>query len=81
MHSCRKCIRMNYVMFVPVARLISETTYRISMNIGIYVYIKPVTVAQRSSLAKKLGIVGSNPTQGMDFWYVCLLCLCCPVFR
>jgi hypothetical protein len=29
------------------------------------------------------GIVGSNPTQGMDVWcvYVFILCLCCPVFR
>jgi hypothetical protein len=28
-------------------------------------------------------IVGSNPTQGMDVWCVCLfiLCLCCHVFR
>jgi hypothetical protein len=27
--------------------------------------------------------VGSNPTQGMDVWfvYVFFLCLCCPVFR
>jgi hypothetical protein len=29
------------------------------------------------------GIVGLNPTQGMDVWsvYVFILCLCCPVFR
>jgi hypothetical protein len=29
------------------------------------------------------GIVGSNPTQGMDVWCVCafILCLCRPVFR
>jgi hypothetical protein len=28
------------------------------------------------------GIVGSNPTQGMDVWYVYvfILCLCCSVF-
>jgi hypothetical protein len=31
----------------------------------------------------KAGIVGSNPIQGMDVWYVYvfILCLCCPVFR
>jgi hypothetical protein len=29
------------------------------------------------------GIVGSNPTQVMDVWYVYvfILCLCSPVFR
>jgi hypothetical protein len=29
------------------------------------------------------GIVGSNPTQGMDVWYVYvfILCLCFPVFK
>jgi hypothetical protein len=29
------------------------------------------------------GIVGSNPIQGMDVWYVYvfILCLCCPLFR
>jgi hypothetical protein len=29
------------------------------------------------------GIMGSNPTQGMDVLYVhmFILCLCCPVFR
>jgi hypothetical protein len=29
------------------------------------------------------GIVGSNPTQAMDVWYVhvFILCFCCPVIR
>jgi hypothetical protein len=46
-----------------------------------------VTVAERSEACtvfarSKAGIVGSNPTQGMDIWYVLfILCLCCPVFR
>jgi succinate dehydrogenase/fumarate reductase cytochrome b subunit len=38
----------------------------------------------RAVLARsEAGIVGSNPTQGMDVWYVYvfILCLCCLVFR
>jgi hypothetical protein len=33
--------------------------------------------------SSEAGIVGSNPTQGMDVWYVYvfIMCLCCPVFR
>jgi hypothetical protein len=40
---------------------------------------KACTVFARS----EAGIVGSNPTQGMDVWYmyVCILCLCCFVFN
>jgi hypothetical protein len=42
---------------------------------------KTWTVFTRSNT----GIVGSNPTQCMDVWCVCvyafILCLCCPVFR
>jgi hypothetical protein len=35
----------------------------------------PVTVAERSNVStvfarSEAGIVGSNPTQGMDLWYV-----------
>jgi hypothetical protein len=43
----------------------------------------PVTVAQRSKSRSEAGIVGSNPTQGIDVWYVYvfILCLCSPVFR
>jgi hypothetical protein len=52
----------------------------------------PVTVTERSEaftvfVHLEVGSVGSNPTQGMDVWYMCLfcacvvLCLCCPVFR
>jgi hypothetical protein len=43
---------------------------------------KPVTVAQRSKACtvfarSEAGIVGSNPTQDMDVWYVyVLLCVC-----
>jgi hypothetical protein len=55
-----------------------------------YIYLKfivPVTVAERSNACTvfprlEAGIVGSNPTQGMDVWYVCafILYLFCPVF-
>jgi hypothetical protein len=48
----------------------------------------PVTVAEVSKACtafacSEAGIVGSNPTQGMDVWYVYvyILCLCFPVFR
>jgi hypothetical protein len=52
---------------------------------------EPVTVAERSKAwtvfaRSEVGIVGSNPTQGMDVWCVCVcvcvfLCLCCPVYK
>jgi hypothetical protein len=49
---------------------------------------KWVTVAELSKAytvfaSSEAGIMGSNPTEGMDFWYgyVFILCLCCPVFR
>jgi hypothetical protein len=40
---------------------------------------KACTVFARS----EAGIVGSNPTEGMDVWYVYafIVCLCCPVFK
>jgi hypothetical protein len=48
----------------------------------------PVTIAERSKLCtvfarSEAGIGGSNPTYGMDVWfvYVFILCLCYPVFR
>jgi hypothetical protein len=48
----------------------------------------PVTVGEWSKACtviarSEVGIVGSNPTQGVDVWYVYafILCLCCPVFR
>jgi hypothetical protein len=48
----------------------------------------PVTVVERSKSCtvfarSDAGIVGLNPTQGMDVWclYVFILCLCCSVFR
>jgi hypothetical protein len=47
----------------------------------------PVRVAERSKACTvfarlEAGIVGSNPTQGMDVWcvYVFILSLCCPMF-
>jgi hypothetical protein len=56
-----------------------------------YVYCKtdqPVTATERSKACtvfarSKAGIVGSNPTQGMDVWcvYAFILCLCFLVFR
>jgi hypothetical protein len=40
----------------------------------------PITVAARSKARSDAGILGSNPTQGMD---VCpfIVCLCCSVCR
>jgi hypothetical protein len=47
---------------------------------------EPATVAEWSRACtvfalSEAGIVGSNPTQGMDVWYVYvfILCSCCPV--
>jgi hypothetical protein len=52
------------------------------------VFKSPVTVAEQSKTCtvfapSEAGIVGSNPTQGMDVWfvYMFILSLCCPVFR
>jgi hypothetical protein len=49
---------------------------------------QPVTVAKRFKaytvfIHSEAGIVGWNPTQGMDVWYVYvfILCLCCHMFR
>jgi hypothetical protein len=55
----------------------------------IILYINmPVTVAERSKACtvfarSEAGIVGSNPAQGMDVWYVYVFIvrLCCPVIR
>jgi hypothetical protein len=48
----------------------------------------PVTVAERSKACivfarSEARILGSNPTYGMNRWYVYvfILCLCCRVFR
>jgi hypothetical protein len=48
----------------------------------------PVTVTARSKARTVFarldaGIVGSNPTQGIDVWcmHAFILCLCLPVFR
>jgi hypothetical protein len=46
----------------------------------------PFTVTERSEACtvffrSEAGIMGSNPTQDMNVWYVFILCLCCPVFR
>jgi hypothetical protein len=48
----------------------------------------PVTVAEQFKACTVLacsqtGIMGSNPIQGMDVWYVYvfILCSCCPVCR
>jgi hypothetical protein len=53
-----------------------------------YLYFKCVSGRSRSKAytvfaRSDAGIVGSNPTQGMDVWYVYvfILCLCCSVFR
>jgi hypothetical protein len=64
-------------------------TFRMLLIIFVLYFItKPVTVAEQSKACtvfarSEAGIVGSNPTQGMDVWcvYVFILCLCCPVFR
>jgi hypothetical protein len=42
-----------------------------------YVVMRPIPVAARCAAKRLAGIVGSNPTGGMD---VCLVqCLCCQV--
>jgi hypothetical protein len=50
--------------------------------------IWPVTVAERSKACtvfarSEAGIMGSNPTQDMDVWCLCVFiqCLCCPMIR
>jgi hypothetical protein len=47
------------------------------------IILRPVTVAERCeaytvSASSEAGIVGSNPTQGIDVWYVYVFiaCLC-----
>jgi hypothetical protein len=52
-----------------------------------YTSIILVMVAKRSKACivfahSEARIMGSNPTQGMNIWYVYvfILCLCCPVF-
>jgi hypothetical protein len=53
------------------------------VEVIILIIFGQVTVAARSVFARSdAGIVGSNPTQGMDVWcvYAFILC-CCPVFR
>jgi hypothetical protein len=49
--------------------------------------LEPVTVAERSKACtifarSEAGLMGLNPTESMDVWYVYvfILCLCCPVF-
>jgi hypothetical protein len=48
-------------------------------SVTVAVRSKTCTVFARSEAV----IVGSNPTQSMDVWFVYafILCLCCPVFR
>jgi hypothetical protein len=60
----------------------------IASDFFIFWFVAPVTVAERSEACtvfarSEPGIMGSNPTQDMDVWYVYMfiLCLCCPVFR
>jgi hypothetical protein len=50
-----------------------------SLSVTVVAWSKARTVFARSDA----GIVGSNPTQGMDVWceYAFILCLCCPLFR
>jgi hypothetical protein len=55
---------------------------------GSYGYERPLTVAEQSKaypifVRSETGIMGSNPTQVMDdyYMYVFILCLCCLVFR
>jgi hypothetical protein len=59
-----------------------------SFLIILIIIAEPVTVAARSTAwtvfaRSEAGFVGSNPTQGMNVWYVYvfILCLCCPVIR
>jgi hypothetical protein len=74
-----------------VGRWIANQTAQQNLNGFIFMKFKefePVTVAERSKAytvfaCSEAGILGSNPTQGMDIWYVYvfILCLCCPEFR
>jgi hypothetical protein len=56
-----------------------------TQNMCIYkdtVCIMPVTAAERFKACtvfarSETGIVGSNPTHGMDVWYVCMRVLAC----
>ena len=61
----------------------SQETYFLSAT-----KMKSVTVVEGSEAdvafaPSEAGIVGSNPTQGMDVWFVhvLILCLSFPVFR
>jgi hypothetical protein len=67
---------------------IENVHYNFLLFWGGYQFNMPVLVAERSKACtvfprSEAGIVGSNPTQGMDVWYVYvfILSLCCPVFR
>jgi hypothetical protein len=62
---------LNYLSVSPLQRSCFPTVWR----------HKPVTVAERSKgstvfARSEAGIVGSNPTQGMDVWCLCM-CLFC----
>jgi hypothetical protein len=69
-------------------RVRNETLLEKYMLLVMIRNIVPVTVTERSKAwtvfaRSEAGIVGSNPTEGMDFWcvYVFILCLYCPGFR
>jgi hypothetical protein len=74
--------RQTYIIFH------SSQNINVSSEINVCAYLMPVTVAELSKACtvfarSEAGIVGSNPTQSMDIWYmyVFILCLCFPVFR
>jgi hypothetical protein len=78
----------------PKLTLSCSTVWNVKENCHQFPDLNPlyydvsVTVAERSNACivfarSEAGIVGLNPTQGIDIWYVYvfILCLCCPVFR
>jgi hypothetical protein len=71
-----------------VRRYIGNPDWRFSWFRSVILGKWPITIAARSKAwtvfaRSDAGIVGSNPTQGIDVWcvYAFILCLCCHVFR
>jgi hypothetical protein len=77
--------------YLDILHSIKENGEKFAIKIiTIYIFhlkLRPVTVTERSEAStvfarSEAGIVGSNPTKGMDVWcvYLFIMCLCCPVF-
>jgi hypothetical protein len=57
--------------------------YQIPILFTIYITVAARSEARNVFTRSDAGIMGSNPTQGMDLWcvYAFILSLCCPVCR